>query len=523
MNRLLLIGLLLLVSLTGCEKKKYPPQLTAISPSRAPIFDEVVLTGNQFGDSPTVLFGGETADIVSQSESQLTVEVPYMSVGATTVRVQNTDGTSDPLPFTVQQPLPFVLDLTPSSGRVGSTVLIEGSFLDGITEVRFGGGTSAAASFQRVGSAIRAIVPTNATTGTICLRNATGANCSIQTFTIEIPQPAPVISGLSPSQGIGGTEITISGQNLQNVQEVKIGGQTVTATSNTGSSLKIVAPTFNSLADVAITVRTSGGTSNSWNFKGAPAPSIDKSRCVPAGLIPGSALTLKGSHFNSVSEVWLGNTAIPASQFIRTAENEITLKVPAGINKSDVRVVNQFGSHAGVGFDLVTSGNGLNTGNVGTGSTTLTTTPLYDGCSPENFIYCYNGSYASYPIVDNPVNPDATQFCRTCAGYPAGKCPYYDVDTEIVKGATYWRFSKTKSSRPLPFTIYYERSRNAYTGFVILTTMSGGYYLGNVVKEGLPNAGDIYAQSPFDGSVVRLCREFDGSKTSGSIACTTCK
>ncbi|MEZ0609417.1 IPT/TIG domain-containing protein [Fibrella sp. WM1] len=517
MNRLSLIVVLLLVSLTACEKKKYPPQLTAVSPSRAPIFDEVVLTGSQFGDNPTVLFGGEVADILSQSESRLTVEVPYMSLGATTVRVQNADGSSDPLPFTVQQPLPYATDLTPSSGRVGSTVLIEGSFLNGVTEVRFGGGTSSPASFQQVGDAIRATVPANSTTGTICLRNAAGVNCSFRTFTIDIPQPAPVIGGLSPSQGVGGTEITISGQNLQSVQEVKIGGQTVAARSNTSTSLKVTAPTFSSLADVAVTVRTSGGTSNAWNFKGAPTPSIDKARCVPTGLIPGSALTLKGSHFNTVSEVWVGNAAVPASQFIRSSADEITLKVPAGVTNSDVnvRIVNQYGTHAGENFALVTSGSGLNTGNVGTGSTTPILSYQSDACRPNYFLFCYNGKWVKYYVDNNPLT--GAVGCETGIFYT----------TSTLGGSAYNVYTERYTAAAPPFTLMLELTsdKKQFTGFVVLTAPNGERFFGNVVKSGQINAGDIIAMSPTTGTVVRLCalRNEGSSQYISGQACSVCK
>ena len=59
--------------------------------------------------------------------------------------------------------------------------------------------------------------------------NATTLACAVLTGGFEIRNPAPAMEGLSPSEGIAGSEVTISGQNFEPGARVVFGGTVVNA------------------------------------------------------------------------------------------------------------------------------------------------------------------------------------------------------------------------------------------------------------------------------------------------------
>jgi uncharacterized repeat protein (TIGR03803 family) len=80
-------------------------------------------------------------------------------------------------------PTPAVAALSPSSGPVGSTVMLRGDHLIGTTAMTFNG-VSAAFKVLNV-HFIAATVPAGATTGTITVTNPGGATASTQQFTVK--------------------------------------------------------------------------------------------------------------------------------------------------------------------------------------------------------------------------------------------------------------------------------------------------------------------------------------------------
>jgi uncharacterized repeat protein (TIGR03803 family) len=100
---------------------------------------------------------------------------------STTNPVEN--GTFWVMDAALPKPSPSIVNLQPTSGKAGSTVLLQGSHLVGTTAVTFNGVNAA---FQVLtANYIRAIVPGGASSGKIAVTNAGGTTKSPKAFTVQ--------------------------------------------------------------------------------------------------------------------------------------------------------------------------------------------------------------------------------------------------------------------------------------------------------------------------------------------------
>ncbi len=106
-----------------------------------------------------------------------------------------------------------VLQFTPSSGPVGTTVTIYGtgfSATPASNTVKFNGTTATVLTAST--TVLTANVPVSATTGTISVTVGATTATSSATFTVGA-SPVPTISSFSPAVGTAGTTVTITGTN----------------------------------------------------------------------------------------------------------------------------------------------------------------------------------------------------------------------------------------------------------------------------------------------------------------------
>ena len=142
----------------------------------------VTITGTNFCGTTSVLINGIAATHTALSNTSMTVTVPSTTIGAGTITVTNTVS-SAVASFTVTAATPTITSFNPTSGTVGTSVVITGTNFTGATSVKFFNGKTA--SFV-VNSAtqITATVPSGATTGQIQVTNAVGTGTSAGVFTV---------------------------------------------------------------------------------------------------------------------------------------------------------------------------------------------------------------------------------------------------------------------------------------------------------------------------------------------------
>jgi hypothetical protein len=141
-----------------CGTAVQPPSISSFLPSSGPPGTAVTINGSGFTGTSAVKFNGAAATYAVNSDTKITATVP---INATTgkISVTNSLGTAvSTQTFTVTKPPPpRITSFTPTVGRAGTLVTINGSNFLGATSVKLG---TASASFTVVNSTkITAVVP----------------------------------------------------------------------------------------------------------------------------------------------------------------------------------------------------------------------------------------------------------------------------------------------------------------------------------------------------------------------------
>lgn len=134
---------------------------------------------------------------------------------------------------------PQVISTSPVIGPVGTSVQINGSGFGSNPTVTFNGVPAAVAPGSD--TQITATVPSTATTGPVVVTVGGVASAANVYFNV----PAPVITGISPANGVFGTQVTVTGSGFQGSK----GSSTITfgasnrpaTTINTWSDTQIIA------------------------------------------------------------------------------------------------------------------------------------------------------------------------------------------------------------------------------------------------------------------------------------------
>jgi hypothetical protein len=144
--------------------------VSGFSPRNGGPGTEVTIHGRGFSATSaqnTVTLSGQPAEIISASESELTIRVPEARSGPIVVAVENAGQSRTDAPFIITAP-PTIASFSPESGAQGTEVVIVGTHFGdrlGLIEVRLGGRRM---PISRAGDTeLRVVVPPGARSGPI--------------------------------------------------------------------------------------------------------------------------------------------------------------------------------------------------------------------------------------------------------------------------------------------------------------------------------------------------------------------
>ncbi len=244
------------------------------------------------------------------------------------------------------KPPPFISGFTPTQGRAGTTVLIEGGNFSEIASqniVTFGAEFTQAV--QSTSKNLTVIVPVGATSGKLALDVNGSKALSKSEFTIP---PTLNILSCSPLSGTSGSLITIYGNGFNpNASEniVKFNGVVAVVTQATSSSLEAVVPADARKGPISITSFGNEATSV-FSFT-VIRPVIITSFSPTSGPI-GTRITIRGSGFSwrNVSFYSQYYQQIPQKVngvVISITETEMVVAPPSYAVTGTITVQNEFG------------------------------------------------------------------------------------------------------------------------------------------------------------------------------------
>jgi hypothetical protein len=301
------------------------PTVSGFSPSAGGSGTSVVISGANLQGVTSILFNGASAAFSGASYNQVSTTVPP---GATSgpITVTTSDGSFVTTNFYVPA---NITSFTPSAGAPGTSVKITGVNFTNATAVTFSG--VAASSFVVTNNTtIGAIVPGGVTTGPISITTPAGMVTTTTNFFV-----APSISGFTPTHGLPGTNVVITGNNFLGATVVKFNGTPASFTPPSGNtSLTAIVPAGATTGP--ITVGTPGGTNTSTaiftlDFTSDLSVSVF---AAPSPIFIGSNLVYTLNIINSgpfaAPNVTLTNMLAASVTLISTSTSQGSLSTSAG-------------------------------------------------------------------------------------------------------------------------------------------------------------------------------------------------
>jgi len=285
-----------------------PSQLSTFSgfsPASGITSSNVTITGTGFSGAQ-VFFNGVAGTVSASSGTSLTVKVPSSATTGPITVVTDYGVWVSPTNFNVTLPaLSTISSITPSTGRIGTPISINGSNFTGATAVKIG--TVSITGFTVVSdSLITATIPTTAKTGNITVAGPGGTSTGVS-FTVA----APVVSSFTPSNSLASTAITITGSNFTGATGAKIGTVALTGFSVVNDTqINATIPTSATTATISVTSAAGTGTSTGLFVKGLPTITS----FTPASITIASAtnsVTITGTNL-------LGSTSVTLTPTVGT-------------------------------------------------------------------------------------------------------------------------------------------------------------------------------------------------------------
>jgi phospholipase C len=225
---------------------------------------------------------------------------------------------------------PAITGFAPTSGPVGTSVVITGSGFTGATDVQFNG-TSTSYSLDS-DAQITASVPFGALTGKISVTATSGTSTSFADFRTQ-----PTVASFTPTVGLSGTSVTITGTAFTGATSVKFNGTSATAYS-VDSYTQITASVPSGALTGKISVTAGGTGTSSAKFK--VQPTIKS--FVPTAGLPGTSVTITGTAFTGATSVKFNGTS--ATAYSVDSYTQITASVPSGALTGKISVTTSGGA-----------------------------------------------------------------------------------------------------------------------------------------------------------------------------------
>jgi large repetitive protein len=371
------------------------PVVGTLSPASAaaggPAF-LLTVSGSNFSVSSVVSFNGNATPTTFSSTTELQASIPASAIavaGTPIVTVSNPGSLpSTVVTFTVNNPVPQVSSLTPSSAPPGSGALtldVSGTNFNSSSNILINGAALPTAFLSS--TLIQAILPASdlAQGGTlnVAAENPApgGGTSAALPFTLAGVNLQPVVGVLSPASATAGGPpftLTLSGSNFTSGSVVSLNGSAMATAFSSATELQasIPASAIAVAGTPVVTVANPGGNPSTVVTFTVNNPIPQENQLSPTIAVPGSAaltLNVAGSNFNASSSVLINGAAqlttyvsstllqatLPASDLAQGGTLNVVVKNPApggGITLPSTFTVADFVVSAQTSSDTVNAG-----------------------------------------------------------------------------------------------------------------------------------------------------------------------
>jgi subtilisin family serine protease len=314
------------------------PSVVSLSPSSvtagAAAFN-VTVTGSGFANASVVRWNGAVRPTTFVSGTQLQASISASDVAAAgTAQVSVATpapggGTSGDLAFTVENPVPSVVSVSPSSVTAGApafTVTVNGSGFASASVVRWNGVNrpTTFVSGTQLQASIAASDVTAAGTAQVSVSTPTPGGGTSSDLAFTVANPVPGVLSLAPSSVMAGAPaftVTVTGSGFVSASVVQWNGAARPTTFVSGTQLQAAIPA----ADVAaagtaqvsvLTPAPGGGPSGNLAFTiDNPAPSLTG---TPAMVVGGTAVTVTLNNGLGGATDWIAfaDVSAPNSSYV---------------------------------------------------------------------------------------------------------------------------------------------------------------------------------------------------------------
>ena len=375
------------------------PNVSAVSPTTGSIASptQVTITGTGLAYASGVNFVDSYGDsfpgtIVSDSDNQLVVTSPDNPTGrfsgvnlATYDIVVTTPGgtsaTGMPDQFTYM-PAPAIASVSPDSGSIygGATVTITGTGLAGATSVDFGGNPATIVSNTDYQGTDTLVVLSPEATGDVSAYVDVSVTTQYGTSDDAYAYgyyPPPTVTGLSESSGPlgGGTQLTITGTNLEYATAVDFGPNVTTAVDSyySNTQIEVTNVPAGSLGTVDVQVLGLGGlspvtTPDQFTYVAAPTVTDISPNAGPYG--GGTNITVYGTGLAGTSGVVFndGYGDVYPAGFVVVNDGQIEVTSPTAFGGT---------------YDIIVTTNGGDSYTSPADQFTYVAAPAVSGVSPD--------------------------------------------------------------------------------------------------------------------------------------------
>lgn len=312
LNLFLLACLSLSLLLTACQKDDDDPtingvELLSFGPSPALRGDELRFIGNNLDQVTTVVLAQDVrvSTFLTQTATELTLTIPEETVDGLVI-LETPDGniTSKSM-LTISEPI-TISSIAPQEARPGDQISITGTYLNLVKEVIFHdnkvvGDTGFISQTQEK---IELKIPLDAQTGPITVSNGAAEPIRVRSEQ-NLIVTLPAITAFSPSPVRAGAELTITGTDLDLIQEVVFGGNNKVTdfTSQSATEIKLTVPD-NAQDDVIKATVASLVEVSTEEPLILVVPTIAEMSPNPAK--PGKEVTLTGTDLDLVTSIVFG-------------------------------------------------------------------------------------------------------------------------------------------------------------------------------------------------------------------------